>query len=174
MSTKSNSKVIKPFVWIMSTILMLSMFTPAIASAQNQDDFTQEELKQAIETLKVIEEIPDELLKSGDSEAINQYFGDRGITSHIYNPEAGEESPVIIQPYGWWDCSLALGELVVMNAIPIAKLTKIKKYIKELGGAIETAKLLVGATTATEKVAALSALIAELTGFTNVKNACNL
>lgn len=44
-----------------------------------------------------------------------------------------------------WSCSLAIGELLVTNAIPIAKLTKIKKYVKALGGAWETAKLLVGA-----------------------------
>lgn len=61
-----------------------------------------------------------------------------------------------------------------MNAILIAKLTKIKKYVKQLGGAVETAKLLAGATTAKEKAAILSALVAELTGFTNVKTSCNL
>ena len=44
-----------------------------------------------------------------------------------------------------------------MNAIPVAKWTKIKKYVKELGGAVETVNLLVGATIAREKVAILSA-----------------
>lgn len=175
MNVKLRNKVCKPLIWLMSIALMLSIFPPGIASAQeNYDDSTPKELKQPIETLKAIEEIPDELLESGDSEAINQYFNDRGITSRVYNPEIGEKAPMIKQPRGWWNCSLAIGELVLMNAIPIAKLTKIKKYIKELGGAIETAKLLVGATTAKEKIAALTALIAELTGFTNVKNACNL
>lgn len=153
------------------------MFTPSITKAQKTNDegnLTNEELEQSIATLKAIEEIPDELLESGDSQAINQYFKDKGLTSHIYNPEIGEEAPMIIQSYGWWGCSLAVAEIIVMNAIPIAKLTKIKKYVKALGGAKETAKLLVGATTAGEKAAVLSALVAELTGFTNVKNACNL
>ncbi|WP_313237302.1 hypothetical protein [Sporosarcina ureae] len=175
MSITSRNNVVKPFVWLMTVILMLFTFTPSITNAQESDnDFTQEELDQAIKTLKAIEEIPDELLESGDSEAINQYFTDKGITSNVYNPNMGEVAPMIMQPYGWWGCSLAVAELLVMNAIPIAKLTKIKKYVKQLGGAVETAKLLVGATTAKEKAAILSALVAELTGFTNVKTSCNL
>lgn len=163
----------------MTVILTLFTFTPSIINAQESNsnitsDPTPEELEQAIKTLEIIEEIPDELLESGDSEAINQYFADKGISSNIYNPSMGEVEPMIIQPYGWWDCSLAVAEILVMNAIPIAKLTKIKKYVKQLGGAVETAKLLVGATNATEKVAILSALVAELSGFTHVKNSCNL
>lgn len=50
----------------MTVILMLFTFTPSITNAQESDnDFTQEELDQAIKTLKAIEEIPDELLESG-------------------------------------------------------------------------------------------------------------
>lgn len=174
---QSKNKLFKLFIWTMSVTLIFFMFSPSISKAQNsnkEDNLTDEDLEQVIATLKVIEEIPDELLESGDSKAINEYFRDRGIVSHVYNPENGEEAPMVIQPYGWWSCSLAIAELLVMNAIPIAKLTKIKKYIEELGGAVETAKLLVGATTAKEKVGILSALVAELTGFTDVANSCNL
>ncbi|AVD55708.1 MAG: hypothetical protein LKH78_10660 [Weizmannia coagulans] len=107
--------------------------------------------------LDAIEHIPDELLEQGNQDEIQKYFKDT-------LPK--------IQTKSVWSCSLAIGELLVTNAIPIAKLTKIKKYVKALGGAWETAKLLVGATTAGEKIAALSALMAELTGFTNVRNEC--
>lgn len=169
---------IKSLILLMSMTLLFSMFSSNMVSAQESDgeenQLTSEELEQIITTLTAIEEIPDELLASGDSQAINQYFNDKGITSHIFNPEMGEKAPLIMQPYGWWGCSLSIAELLVMNAIPIAKITKIKKYIKDLGGAVESAKLLVGATSAKEKAAILSALVAELTGFTNVKNACNL
>ncbi|GIN39414.1 hypothetical protein [Heyndrickxia oleronia] len=107
--------------------------------------------------LDAIEYVPDELLENGSPEEIKKYF---------------ENALPKIHTQGIWGCSLAIGELLVTNAIPATKIFKIKKYIKALGGAWETAKLLVGATTAGEKVAALSGLIAELTGFTNVRNEC--
>ncbi|MCP3028713.1 hypothetical protein [Halobacillus sp. A5] len=147
---------------------------PSIAKAKNEEEtgvFTEEEMENLTPSLEAIVEIPDELLESGNSEAINQYFADRGIDSHIYNSEKGDEASVIMQTQGWWGCSLAISQILVMNAIPIAKLVKIKQYVKALGGVKETAKLLVGATTPGEKTAAL---VAELTGFTNVKKACNL
>lgn len=107
--------------------------------------------------LDAIEHIPDELLEKGSPEEIKKYF---------------METLPRIRTQSVWSCSLAISELLVMNAIPIARLTKIKKYVKALEGAWETAKLLVGATTAGEKVATPSALIAELSGFINVRNEC--
>ncbi|PIE91953.1 hypothetical protein CO726_29215 [Bacillus fungorum] len=137
--------------------------------------FSKEQVEQLKPVLKAIEDIPDQLLVEGNEDAINEYFKDKDIALKVSNDvQSSVDKQIPIMGVSAWDCSLAIGELLVMNAIPIAKLAKIKKYVKALGGAWETAKLLVGATTAGEKVAALSALIAELTGFTNVKKECGL
>lgn len=140
-----------------------------------QGAYTKEQVEQLKPILKAIEDIPDELLVEGNEEAVNQYFKDKNIALEVSNGVKGSiDEEITIMGASAWDCSIAIGELLVMNAIPIAKITKIKKYVKALGGAWETAKLLVGATTAGEKWAALTALIAELSGFTKVKNACGI
>ncbi|WP_144507524.1 hypothetical protein [Bacillus thuringiensis] len=136
--------------------------------------YSKEEVKQLTPILQAIEEIPDELLVEGNEDAVNEYFKNKNINVTVSNDSQAmleNQNPVM---YGAWECSLAIGEIIVMNAIPIAKLTKIKKYVKALGGAWNTAKLLVGATNAGEKWAILTALIAELSGFTKVKNDCGL
>ncbi len=109
--------------------------------------------------LDAIEHVPDELLENGSEDEIKKYF---------------EDALPNIQTYGVWECSLAIGKLLVTNAIPAAKLLKIKKYIKELGGAWNAAKLLVGATSAGEKLQALKKLISLITGYSNVKEKCGL
>jgi hypothetical protein len=171
-----NNYLLKAFLTLVSFSLILLLVTPNIANAQSDEigqTFSEVKVKELIPTLEAIDEIPMELLESGDSEAINKYFSDNlGIETHIYNEAAGEEPPLIIQPMGWWSCSLAVAEVLAMNAIPIAKITKIKKYIDALGGVKMAAKLLTGATNAGEKAAMVSALIGELSGFTNVANAC--
>lgn len=109
--------------------------------------------------LDAIEHVPDELLENGSEDEIKKYF---------------EDALPNIQTYSVWECSLAIGKLLVTNAIPAAKLLKIKKYIKELGGAWNAAKLLVGATSAGEKLQALKKLISLITGYSNVKEKCGL
>lgn len=73
-------------------------------------------------------------------------------------------------------CSAALAGAIGFNLIAAAKVIKIKKYIKELGGLAEAAKLLVEATTWEEKLRvggqALIGLAGELTGVTGVYEAC--
>lgn len=140
--------------------------------SQNSSEklFSKEQLDQLQPMLEAIENVPDQLLEEGNEFEINQYFHEKkvdlrvsdGTNNEIYNERT----------QGAWECSVAIGELIVTNAIPIAKLTKIKKYVKALGGAWETAKLLVGATNAGEKWAMVTALMAELSGFTDVKNDC--
>lgn len=171
-----NNFVSKVFLTLLSLSLIVSFAIPNFASAQSEktnQTLSEKEMEAFLPSLEAIAEIPDELLESGDSDAINEYFSNKlGMETHIYNEQAGEEKPVIVQTQGWWGCSLAIGEALAMNAIPIAKITKIKKYVDALGGIKMTAKLLTGATNAGEKAAMLSALMGELSGFTNVANSC--
>ncbi|MEW5323810.1 hypothetical protein V2J23_17335 [Geobacillus thermoleovorans] len=86
--------------------------------------------------------------------------------------------PIVADP-NWMKiakCSAALAGFVGFNLFAAAKVIKIKRYIKELGGVAEAAKLLVEATTWEEKLRvggqALVGLAGELTGITGVYEAC--
>lgn len=69
-------------------------------------------------------------------------------------------------------CSAALVWFVGSNLFVAAKIIKVKKYIKALGGFKETAKLVAGATSWEEKLriggSALRSLAAEITGVTGL------
>ncbi|MFS0654042.1 hypothetical protein [Bacillus sp. 179-C3.3 HS] len=78
--------------------------------------------------------------------------------------------PIIADP-DWGKiaaCSAAITWFIGSNLFAAAKIIKVKKYIKELGGLKETAKLLAGATTWEEKLkvggSAFKGLAAEITG----------
>lgn len=86
--------------------------------------------------------------------------------------------PVIADP-DWvaiGACSAALTWFVGSNLFVAAKIIKVRKYIKALGGFKETAKLIAGATSWEEKLrvggSALRSLAAEITGVTGLY-ACN-
>lgn len=151
---------------------LLPFHSPAVQAAE-APTISEERADELAPILKAIEEIPDELLEKEDPDAIKAYFLEKDIDMNVVE-QAPPATDGMVETQGAWDCSLAIAEIVVLNAIPVARIAKIKKYIKDLGGYYETAKLLVGATNAGEKFAALSALIAELSGFTKVKKDCNL
>ncbi|GAB1312528.1 hypothetical protein MFIFM68171_02738 [Madurella fahalii] len=73
-------------------------------------------------------------------------------------------------------CVAAIVQLLATTAVPAAKLLRIKKYIKALGGTKEAVKLLLGATTRAEKLRVggeiLVNLSAELLGISTVKTHC--
>ncbi|CAN2254074.1 hypothetical protein [Bacillus vallismortis] len=78
--------------------------------------------------------------------------------------------PVIADP-DWAKigaCAAAITWFIGSNLFAAAKIIRVKKYIKELGGLKETAKLLAGATTWEEKLrvggSAFKSLAAEITG----------
>ncbi|KAK4149795.1 hypothetical protein C8A00DRAFT_37612 [Chaetomidium leptoderma] len=73
-------------------------------------------------------------------------------------------------------CVAAIVQLIGTTAVPAAKLLRIKKYIKALGGAKQAVKLMLGATSKAEKLRvggkALVNLAAELLGISTVKKNC--
>ncbi|KAL2126399.1 hypothetical protein VTI74DRAFT_977 [Chaetomium olivicolor] len=144
--------------------------------------------------LSEIEEIPDEVLEKGD-EALHKWLVDHGIRAGgeklKRDEDAGAPSEAELQNLSliergeliarasWWKiakCVAAIVQLLATTAIPAAKLLRIKKYIKALGGTKQAVKLLLGATTKAEKLKAggqaLVALAAELLGISTVKNNC--
>ncbi|KAJ4298334.1 hypothetical protein N0V88_003360 [Collariella sp. IMI 366227] len=118
--------------------------------------------------LSEIEEIPEDKLKrnedSGEAEVHDLSIFERGE---------------LIARASWWKIAqrvAAIVQLLGTTAIPAAKLLRIKKYIKALGGTKQAVKLLLGAASKAEKLKAggqaLVALAAELLGISTVKNNC--
>ncbi|KAK3396679.1 hypothetical protein B0T20DRAFT_276964 [Sordaria brevicollis] len=99
-------------------------------------------------------------------------------SSSTTTPETLEERSLVARASAWKiaKCVASIVQLIATTAVPAAKLLKIKKYIKALGGVKESVKLLLGATTKAEKLKAggqaLVYLSAELLGVGSVKAAC--
>jgi hypothetical protein len=118
--------------------------------------------------LAQIEDIPDEVLEQGD-EALNKWLIDNGFTvpgeqkrdveeaadegsldffdAGLEGSEEEAESGLVARGQlearrNKLKCALAVGKAIVSNAIPAAKLLRIKKYIKALGGVTKTVKLI--------------------------------
>jgi hypothetical protein len=90
----------------------------------------------------------------------------------------GAAYPVVADP-SWLSvlkCTGAIVWVLASSVFAVAKLTKIKSAVKALGGAKETAKLLLGATSKTEKAKAIAGVAggaaAELLGITTIVDNC--
>lgn len=139
-----------------------------------------------------IERIPDSVLQQGD-DALHKWLVDNGdraadenLKRDVDGPFESEDEVLSILERGelvarasLWKiakCVAAIVQLLATTAVPAAKLLRIKKYIKALGGTKQAVKLLLGATTKAEKLKAggeiLVNLAAELLGISTVKNNC--
>ncbi|MDK8799382.1 hypothetical protein [Corynebacterium coyleae] len=115
--------------------------------------------------LKTIMSIPDEVLLQGDAATQtwvqqNLVTGTPGVTT--YASVLG--------------CTGAITGMIAGNLVGAAKLLKIKRYIKELGGVAEAVRVMWGASFSYEKLQALGgavgALAAELVGIAGVQEKC--
>lgn len=86
--------------------------------------------------------------------------------------------PVVADP-NWWEvleCAGAIAFVVGSTLFVGAKLARINRYIEALGGVRQAARLIMGATSAEERLRvggqALVALAAELAGVTAIEEAC--
>ena len=138
--------------------------------------------------LAEIDEIPDDVLEKGD-DALHQWLvehGNRAGNEKLKRDDNSEAENLSLLERGelaarasLWKiakCVAAIVQLLGTTAIPAAKLLRIKKYIKALGGTKKAVELLLKATTRAEKLKvggqALVALAAELLGISTVKNNC--
>ncbi|KAL1841750.1 hypothetical protein VTJ49DRAFT_6664 [Mycothermus thermophilus] len=139
-----------------------------------------------------LEEIPDEVLEAGD-EALNLWLIEHGYRSNdtakrdVDAPanvfDAGGDGETGLVERGELEarkstlgCIYAIGKLLVTTAVPAARILRIKKYIKALGGTKKAVKLLLKATSKKERLRiggqALVDLAKELLGISAVKKAC--
>jgi hypothetical protein len=113
-------------------------------------------------------QIPDDVLLKGDA-ATDQWVKANPRSGGGAQQASATEADAV-------KCVAAIGAILVGVLVPAAKLLKIKKLIKELGGAAQAARLLVGAGTAAEKTEAiaiaLGSLVGELTGISGVAENC--
>lgn len=147
--------------------------------AENGYEFTAEDITSILPVLETIDKIPTELLEKGTHEEINKFCQEHGTSLKIYNDNIGETSSDLHlrkKRKSAWRCSLAIGQLIVTVGIPATKITKIKKYISALGGVRKTAKLLVGATSVSEKarglLTSLGSVLMTITGIDGIKEHC--
>jgi hypothetical protein len=136
--------------------------------------------------LAAIDDIPDDILEQGD-EALHKWLVEHGYREGNEKLKRDDDTDVLAlltrgelaARASIWKiakCVASIVQLLATTAVPAAKLLRIKKYIKALGGTKDAVKLLLGATTKAEKLKvggeALVALAAELLGISTVKNNC--
>ena len=85
--------------------------------------------EQLIEAFSAIEEIPASVIKRGD-QAVRNWLGRR-----LQVVAGGQQR-------GVWACAKAIGFALVSNAIPVAKILKIRAAIRAVGGARNFANIL--------------------------------
>ncbi len=157
----------------------------AFEVAAGNFDFTKE-FGPALEyTFNAIYSIPDEVLAEG-GEAANKWFvdndyraADASLASDNDDATLTERDLEALDARGFWDVTKCVGSVlwaIGSTAIPIAKITRIKKYIEALGGVKKAVELMLGATSKAEKLKAggqaLVSLSAELLGISAVKANC--
>lgn len=134
--------------------------TPTQTASQIIAELPFNRKEDATVLLSIIESIPDEVLFEGD-EATHEWIEER--TS--WDQKADK-----------WSCAGAIGVLLVTTAVPAAKLLKIKRLIKDLGGAKEAAEIMWKASFRYEKLKAMGGvigdLVMELVGINEVRKEC--
>lgn len=141
----------------------------SVSSQVSQNDARSRELTAG---LNYIMSIPDSVLLRGDAatqEWVKNNPGPQGSGLKASGNEVRASANVL-------GCAGAIATVIASTAFPAAKILKIKKLVKELGGVTEAAKLFWGASFSYEKVRALggtaAALAGELIGITQIKEQC--
>lgn len=117
--------------------------------------------------------------KDANGKNINSYYKVNGNTLvQVVSFDEHTAFPVIADP-SWWQitkCVAAVGAVVAGTIFSVAKIAKIKKYIKALGGMREAVMLMMGATSFAEKGAevtkALGNLCAAILGVDTIIDNC--
>lgn len=147
-------------------------------------NFTEEFAPALAYAFNAIDSIPDEVLAEGD-ESLNQWLVENNFRSAGIELAADDDSAVAARDFGeldargFWQVTKCVGSImwaIGSTAIPVAKIGRIKSYIKALGGVKQAVKLMLGATSKAEKLKAggqaLVNLSAELLGIAAVKANC--
>lgn len=135
-----SKKVLVVLTCILGILPFLTAGTSAYASEKEAsgsyfNDGTLILGEREFETLKAIEEIPDEIIAAG-SQSINQYFLNKGIKTIIVSDKTRNKRGVV-------GCISAVGIAIVVNFTP-AKIAKAKSVLKAVGGAAKYVQKAVG------------------------------
>ena len=132
----------------------------------------------------IIEQIPDDVLERGDGEK-NKWLAEHGYTKSTDDDDDddddGDDGETVetrdIKKRGTFACILEVGQLIVETAIPAAKLLKIKRLVRALGGVRRAARLVYMAkglkNAAKIGGKALRDLVDIILGISDVRRACN-
>ncbi|MCF4007736.1 hypothetical protein L1O03_11230 [Corynebacterium uropygiale] len=167
-------RITKKIVATVSAVAVMCSFCEVEVHAESRDasrseirlvdspfQGTLDDQAEAMTTLlEYYESIPDEVLQKGDA-AYDQWK---------------EQHPIMATRANTVDCTLAITALIATTAIPVAKIVKIKKLIKALGGVQEAVRIMWGASFSYEKLMAMGGavkdLVAEIVGYKDVKEKC--
>lgn len=173
----SNQRTFKPTVALIVAGCLLGSSIGAANAAENHQSehflttssatLLQNEA-QTEQLLRVIDQIPEEVLLAGDQAT------QRWVSVNLLHNAATPGKATTYKSF--LGCSGAILATIGTTVIPAAKLLKIKRYMKALGGTTQAIKLLWGASFSYEKLQALggaaAALGAELLGITAIRQAC--
>ncbi|MGW7259832.1 hypothetical protein [Streptomyces sp. NPDC054834] len=144
---------------------------PAVV-AVDQPMTAAEELKTAdgqkfLDALKVLDEMPDSVVQQGDA-AVQAY-----IDEHLADVKSG------VVAFGWWQtakCVASITAAVAGGAVPVAKILKLRAFIKKVGSVREAAYLLIRIAKGEEKISELGATLGGLAsvilGIDGIKKNC--
>ncbi|KAM0322526.1 hypothetical protein ACHAQA_009372 [Verticillium albo-atrum] len=166
--------------------------TELIARAEG-DKALAKDVELALElVLTGVTAIPEDVLLEGD-EATNDWLVENGFREEESEEDDGaplsardEVNSLALIERGELDargplqvtkCVLTITKVLATTFIPVARLLRIRRYLKLLGGVKKTVKLLVRAKTTAQRKKlggkVLVALANELFGFQPIKNACS-
>lgn len=166
---------LKNITMVMVASLLLSFFIPVVSDAHASEvnnSNNNVSVEQGLDKFKKVD--PNSI------ENVLQKINDVNVDGKDANQQdtslMSATIPATQQLFSFWGCSYQIGVLVVSSAFPIGKILKIKRLIKDLGGVAKAFKIIKGATFASEKFSALGktaeTLVKELSGFSDVYNAC--
>ncbi|WP_336323566.1 hypothetical protein [Streptomyces lavendofoliae] len=124
------------------------------------------EARKLAETLKVLDAMPDSVAEQGDA-AVRAYLAER-------LPQEDRRAA-----FGWTQklkCGAAITAAIAGGAVPVAKLLKLKAFIKKVGSVKEAATLLIRVSKGEEKISELGAtlggLASAILGIDAIKKHC--
>lgn len=165
--------LVKSVAAVLASVMLAGVGNTAYASDIQDDGFSwtaaeeqayeREVTTRSLEDLLTYyESIPDDVLEQGDL-ALQTWQNTHGYGMSPFRAN-------------FWGCAGAVAGVIATTAFPAAKILKVKKLIKALGGVKSAIKIMAGASFSYEKMRALggaaAALAAELTGIGAVRSQC--
>lgn len=114
----------------------------------NVDVYTDDELATMEEGFSLIESLPDELATEDKTVERLDWMIDNTDDSELQSALIAEKQKLpnevpVIAAFSAWKCAKGIATAIAQNAVPIAKVLKIKKAIKVAGGTAKFANKLV-------------------------------